>query len=104
VLRPYVRSGRRTVYNLTVDGAHEFYASGVLVSNCDALRYLLGLLIKGGHPRAGDDAAPGLSPSQVVAAREAEDAEWDTLLARHRDRPGLRPANPWGPGGGLTSS
>lgn len=29
------------VYNLTVDGDHEFYANGVLVHNCDALRYLL---------------------------------------------------------------
>jgi hypothetical protein len=28
------------VYNLTVEGAPEFYAEGVLVHNCDALRYL----------------------------------------------------------------
>lgn len=28
------------VYNLTVDAAHEFFAGGVLVHNCDALRYL----------------------------------------------------------------
>lgn len=34
-------SERRDVYNLTVEGAHEFYANGVLVHNCDALRYLL---------------------------------------------------------------
>ncbi|MCU0273819.1 MAG: Hint domain-containing protein, partial [Acidimicrobiales bacterium] len=27
------------VFNLTVDGAPEFYANGVLVHNCDALRY-----------------------------------------------------------------
>lgn len=27
------------VYNLTVEGAHEYYAAGVLVSNCDAARY-----------------------------------------------------------------
>ncbi len=27
------------VYNLTVEGQHEFYAEGVLVSNCDASRY-----------------------------------------------------------------
>jgi PBSX family phage terminase large subunit len=28
------------VYDLTVDDAHEFYANGVLVSNCDSIRYL----------------------------------------------------------------
>ena len=35
-------SGRQPVYNLTVEGEHEFYANGVLVHNCDALRYLCG--------------------------------------------------------------
>ena len=35
------------VYDLTVDGAHEFFASGILVHNCmDALRYSLAKLIK----------------------------------------------------------
>ena len=28
-----------SVYNITVDSAHEYYANGVLVSNCDALEY-----------------------------------------------------------------
>ena len=35
------------VYDLTVDGEHEFFASGILVHNCvDALRYAVGKLIK----------------------------------------------------------
>jgi hypothetical protein len=35
------------VYDLTIDGQHEFYANGVLVHNCiDALRYAIGPLIK----------------------------------------------------------
>jgi len=34
-------AGTATVYNLTVEGAHEFYANGVLVHNCDCLRYLV---------------------------------------------------------------
>ncbi len=29
------------VYNLTVKDNHEYYANGILVSNCDALRYLV---------------------------------------------------------------
>jgi hypothetical protein len=28
-----------TVYNLTVEDQHEYYANGILVANCDALRY-----------------------------------------------------------------
>jgi hypothetical protein len=32
------------VYNLTVDGPHEYYANGILVSNCDALRYFVAQL------------------------------------------------------------
>lgn len=30
---------RVPVYNLLIADAHEFYANGVLVHNCDALRY-----------------------------------------------------------------
>ncbi len=32
-------SKRSIVYNLTVDDQHEYFANGILVSNCDALRY-----------------------------------------------------------------
>lgn len=32
-------TGRADVFNLAVDGAHEFFANRVLVHNCDALRY-----------------------------------------------------------------
>jgi len=32
-------SGIARVYNLTVEGEHEYFANGVLVSNCDAWRY-----------------------------------------------------------------
>ena len=32
--------GRVPVFNLTVEGCPEFFASGVLVHNCDAMRYL----------------------------------------------------------------
>lgn len=31
---------REAVYNLTVEGEHEFYANGILVHNCDAMRYI----------------------------------------------------------------
>lgn len=31
---------KETVYNITVADVHEYFANGILVSNCDALRYL----------------------------------------------------------------
>lgn len=31
---------RRAVYNLTVEKSHNYYANGILVSNCDDLRYI----------------------------------------------------------------
>lgn len=36
----------KRVYDLTIDGEHEFFAGGVLVHNCDAIRYAIGPLIK----------------------------------------------------------
>ncbi len=36
----FVERERKPVYNLTVKDSHEFFANGVLVHNCDALRYL----------------------------------------------------------------
>ena len=55
--------GKQPVYNLTVDGEHEYYANGVLVSNCDAVRYacaeILGLSYNrplSGHERLRLDA------------------------------------------------
>ncbi|HXI14812.1 MAG TPA: hypothetical protein VNM48_00475 [Chloroflexota bacterium] len=32
------------MYNLTVQGEHEFYANGILTHNCDAMRYLVATL------------------------------------------------------------
>ncbi len=39
VLRAESLQREADVFNITVDGAHEFFAAGVLVSNCDAARY-----------------------------------------------------------------
>lgn len=36
-----VPAGTTDVYNLTVEGTHEFFANGVLVHNCDAARYAI---------------------------------------------------------------
>jgi hypothetical protein len=33
--------GKSLVWNITVESCHQYYANGILVSNCDALRYLV---------------------------------------------------------------
>jgi hypothetical protein len=53
-------AGTGTVYNLTVQDCHEYYANGVLVSNCDALRY-------------GAMSRPPIGRSIV---RQAQDTPW----------------------------
>ncbi len=74
---------RKAVYNLQVDGAHEFYANGVLVHNCDSLRYLL-INIGGGAQfpdhdvpdeteKISDYAAP-LRPMGRFAVRDPDPA------------------------------
>jgi hypothetical protein len=35
----YERTWSDIVYNITVEDEHEYYCNGVLVANCDALRY-----------------------------------------------------------------
>lgn len=39
VVRPFVGAGRADVYNIEVEGEHVFFAEGVLVANCDMIRY-----------------------------------------------------------------
>lgn len=39
VLGPILNIGKRTVYNITVEDAHEYFAEDILVSNCDATLY-----------------------------------------------------------------
>lgn len=63
MVRGFVASERRAdVYNLTVDAVPEFFADGILVHNCDSLRYLLTNL--GNEPRFHFPAPPG-APSGV---------------------------------------
>lgn len=51
--------GKRNVYNLTVEGEHEYYANGILVSNCHALAYFR----VGQSFSMGPDSAGGVRPS-----------------------------------------
>ena len=41
-------TGKEKVYNLQIDGSHEYFANGILVHNCDAFVYLiLGMVEQG---------------------------------------------------------
>ena len=57
VRRVYVNKERAAVFNLTVDDAHEYFANGILVSNCDALRYAIS------SQKYGEQVTPVLASS-----------------------------------------
>lgn len=61
------------VFNLTVEGCPEFYANGVLVHNCDALRYMVRHL--DGRPRG---VSPGKQPDEGRNVAETLKGAWLT--------------------------
>jgi hypothetical protein len=46
---------RQSVYNLSVEGAHSYYANGILVHNCDALSYIDQLAVTSYFEEVDDD-------------------------------------------------
>lgn len=67
------------VYNLSVGGVHEYFADGVLVSNCDSLRYATKYVERGQHAFKhrpdisdqlfGKDKTGGVPPSKGAGVR-----------------------------------
>lgn len=47
MLSVYALPGAEPVFNLTVEEAPEFFANGVLVHNCDAMRYVAATIERG---------------------------------------------------------
>jgi len=64
-------TGIAAVFNLTVEGEHEYFANGVLVSNCDAARYLC---MYRPYDEIGEAQAPtkrlGWQPGFAMAAKD----------------------------------
>lgn len=62
-------AGHGAVYDLTVDGEHEFFANGILVHNCDLLKYLCSR-----RPRFIDNGAQHRSnePQEVAVVDHAK--------------------------------
>ena len=51
-VRSIIDTGRREkVYNITVEDVHQYFANGVSVRNCDALRYCTSALFQMGHTK-----------------------------------------------------
>lgn len=72
VLRVEPLQRKADVYNLTVDGAHEFFANGLLVSNCDCARYAYASLTHFMSKSVATVPEPG---SPAAYALEAEKIE-----------------------------
>ncbi|MDX3245840.1 Hint domain-containing protein [Streptomyces sp. ME18-1-4] len=107
VVRGFAASSQRAdVYNLTVDGAHEFFANGVLVHNCDAVRYLLTNLGTGPEMVILDEVpaepvAEALQPLGMTMAVRADpgvvaDDAWWTDDDDDTPRAGRTVESPWG--------
>ena len=73
------------VYNLTVAGEHEYFANGVLVSNCDAGRYGFAALthyltqLPGDRPVPGTRAAFQLEEAKIEQELDKREARLDAL-------------------------
>lgn len=76
---------RANVYNLTVDGEHEFFANGVLVSNCDAARYAYEALT---HylSRIPEDVPPPGSVAALELEAEKIEKKIENSEARRAER------------------
>jgi len=107
VVRGFAASSQRAdVYNLTVDGAHEFFANGVLVHNCDAVRYLLTNLGTGPEMVILDEVpaepvAEALQPPGMTMAVRADpgvvaDDAWWSDDDDDTPRAGRTVESPWG--------
>jgi hypothetical protein len=55
---------RQSVYNLSVEHAHSYYANGILVHNCDALSYIDQLAVTTYFEQDDDDS---WAPMDVIS-------------------------------------
>lgn len=90
-LGPAVRTpDMRAVYNLTVDDQHEYFANGVLVSNCDAAayswRFAFAYMAEGikdkvahGSKEWADQQEAAMLERTVASIRDKEEGEFEWL-------------------------
>lgn len=94
-----VATGSAAVYNLEVEGSHEFYANGILTHNCDSLRYaVMTWPMYAAKPREERlaEAVQGLDPTNaMLTARkfEIEERRTTEMYSPKAIRGGTR--KPW---------
>ena len=64
---------KEDVYNITVEIAHDYFANGILVKNCDALRYCTSALFQMGHTKVVE--AKGVNVIEGSLGKEEAPAE-----------------------------
>ena len=62
------------VYNITVDDAHEYFANGVLVSNCDSSLYLIRKMMPRYDPKESEPE-PGTPEAIRLEMKRLKEAE-----------------------------
>lgn len=67
--------GKAPVYNITVEHAHEYFANGVLVSNCDAFRYAVTTIPWDFSYLTGEVVTPEEVPEEPLNTKQKEIAE-----------------------------
>ena len=75
-----LQQSAQDVFDLTVDGAHEFFANGILVHNsCDAARYLCDVLAEPTGSWSAQDVKLAQAASKPVATDDDDDLGWSDL-------------------------
>lgn len=70
--------GQQDVYNLTVENSHNYFANGILVSNCDSLKYLIASRSKAISPEKKH-------PENTFAAFEEQERIWKEQQAQLKE-------------------
>lgn len=79
------KTKKETVYNLTVDDKHEYFANGILVSNCDSVLYAYREALHWITEPAPIILNPGSEPWFTAQAKEAEQLIIDRLEREKND-------------------
>lgn len=74
-------AGSARTYNLSVEGPHEYFANGVLVSNCDMVRY--GLMTRPGMSETPAPPGPNAKSKKLIDAGKLHPA----FAKSHRNGP-----------------
>ena len=76
---------RENVYNITVEDAHEYFANGILVKNCDALRYACSSAFLGREILLDSPNLPSVDELQTLQRLSLATTEQEILDRRAKE-------------------